>query len=108
MTHRVYEAIVREVKNGSLNEPFSRDNFRASCPGFGKGTYNAFLDRHAVEMRAAIQNCFFGFLWGSSNAFARSNMAYEPHAAAAFDHLKTRRLSGKAVRVTYLGPGPGR
>jgi hypothetical protein len=48
MAHRVYEAIVRAVKNRSLNEPFTRDDFQASCPGFGKGTYNAFLDKHAV------------------------------------------------------------
>lgn len=48
MAHRVYEAIVRAVKNQSLNEPFSRDDFRLSCPGFGKGTYNAFLDKHVV------------------------------------------------------------
>ena len=48
MAHRVYEAIVRAVKNRRLNEPFSRDDFRSSCPGFGEGTYNAFLDKHAV------------------------------------------------------------
>lgn len=48
MAHRVYEAIVHEMKNGTLNEPFSTDDFRASCPGFGKGTYNAFLHKHAV------------------------------------------------------------
>ena len=48
MAHRVYEAIVRAVGSGSLVEPFSRDEFRSVCPGFGKGTYNAFLDKHAV------------------------------------------------------------
>jgi hypothetical protein len=48
MAHRVYESIVRAVKNRSLNEPFSRDDFRSSCPGFGEGTYNAFLDKHTV------------------------------------------------------------
>lgn len=47
MAHRVYEAIVRAVKSGVLPEPFSKDAFRAVCPGFGAGTYNAFLDKHS-------------------------------------------------------------
>jgi hypothetical protein len=47
MAHRVYEAIVRAVRSGQLPEPFSRSDFAAQCPGFGAGTYNAFLDKHA-------------------------------------------------------------
>ncbi len=48
MAHRVYEAIVSAVRTGRLIEPFSQEDFRSTCPGFGKGTYNAFLDKHAV------------------------------------------------------------
>jgi len=48
MAHKVYEAIVRAVKSGKLGEPFSKDDFRSACPGLGGGTYNAFLDKHAV------------------------------------------------------------
>ena len=48
MAHRVYEAIVSAVRTGILIEPFSRDDFRSACSGFGEGTYNAFLDKHAV------------------------------------------------------------
>ena len=48
MAHRVYEAIVRAVRTGRLIEPFSSTDFRSACPGFGKGTYNAFLAKHAV------------------------------------------------------------
>lgn len=48
MAHRVYEAIVSAVRTGILIEPFSRGDFRSACPGFGEGTYNAFLDKHAV------------------------------------------------------------
>lgn len=48
MAHRVYEAIVTAVKMGALAEPFSKDAFRSACSGFGNGTYNAFLDKHAV------------------------------------------------------------
>lgn len=47
MAHEVYKAIVKAVKAGILAEPFSKDDFRAACPGFGAGTYNAFLDKHA-------------------------------------------------------------
>jgi hypothetical protein len=47
MAHRVYEAIVAAVKTGTLLEPFSKEDFTAACPGFGRGTYNAFLDKHS-------------------------------------------------------------
>ncbi len=46
MSHRVYEAIVRAVRSGRLREPFSSDDFRRVCPGFGDGTYAAFLFKH--------------------------------------------------------------
>ena len=46
--HEVYRAIVEAVKRGTLKEPFSKDDFESTCPGFGKGTYNAFLDKHSV------------------------------------------------------------
>ena len=46
--HEVYRALVAAVAQGHLREPFSKDNFRQECPGFGGGTYNAFLDKHAV------------------------------------------------------------
>lgn len=46
MSHEVYGAIVDAIRAGALIEPFSKENFRAACPGFGNGTYNAFLDKH--------------------------------------------------------------
>jgi hypothetical protein len=46
MAHDVYEAIVRAMKTGLLKEPFSKDDFRATCPGLRDGTYNAFLWKH--------------------------------------------------------------
>ncbi len=48
MAHEGYEAIVGAVKSGKLVEPFSKSEFRDACPGFGHGTYNAFLDKHSV------------------------------------------------------------
>jgi hypothetical protein len=42
MVHEVYRAIVRALRAGRLTEPFSADDFRRACPGFGKGTYSAF------------------------------------------------------------------
>jgi hypothetical protein len=48
MAHKVYAAIVIAVKHRRLREPFSKQGFRAACPGLGNGTYNAFLDKHAV------------------------------------------------------------
>jgi len=46
MGHRVYGAIVKAVKAGQLEEPFSQQDFRRACPGFAKGTYQAFLHKH--------------------------------------------------------------
>lgn len=46
--HRVYACIVRAVSIGKLKEPFARDDFRKACPGFGEGTYRAFLHKHRV------------------------------------------------------------
>ena len=46
--HRTYACIVKAVRSGDLKEPFTIADFRRSCPGFGKGTYNAFLHKHAV------------------------------------------------------------
>lgn len=44
--HLVYSAIVRAVKSGHLREPFEIKEFRIACPGFGEGTYQAFLYKH--------------------------------------------------------------
>ncbi len=47
MGHKVYTAIVTSVRAGRLTEPFTVSEFRRACPGFGAGTYNAFLSNHA-------------------------------------------------------------
>ncbi len=44
--HRVYASIVQAVKDDRLNEPFSAEDFRRASPGFGEGTYQAFLYKH--------------------------------------------------------------
>jgi hypothetical protein len=46
--HRVYAAIVSAVRSGTLVEPFTQANFRRACPGFGNGTYQAFLYKHRL------------------------------------------------------------
>lgn len=46
--HRVYSAIVLAVRFGQLLEPFSQADFRRACPGFGEGTYQAFLHKHSL------------------------------------------------------------
>ncbi len=43
---RVFTAIDNALAEGVLAEPFSNEDFRAACPGFGIGTYNAFLWKH--------------------------------------------------------------
>ena len=45
--YQVYRAIVSAVKSGRIIEPFGTAEFRRTCPGFGKGTYQAFLGKHA-------------------------------------------------------------
>lgn len=46
MAHRVYSTIVRAVRERRLSEPFTNSDFKNACPGFGAGTYNAFLHKH--------------------------------------------------------------
>lgn len=43
--HKVYSAIAA-VRSGDLAEPFTQRDFRRACPGFGGGTYQAFLHKH--------------------------------------------------------------
>lgn len=43
---KVYKAIVDAVEKGALKEPFSEDDFRKACPGFGDGTYYVYLYKH--------------------------------------------------------------
>lgn len=47
MVHRVYQAIVKAVRSRALREPFSNRDFQDVCPGFGAGTYQAFLHKHS-------------------------------------------------------------
>ena len=49
--HGVYSVIVQAVKSGQLKEHFGNQEFRSCCPGFGEGTYNAFLYKHKVGNR---------------------------------------------------------
>lgn len=46
MKHRVYTAIIKAIKDRRMTEPFSTKDFELCCPGFEKGTYNAFLYKH--------------------------------------------------------------
>src|SRR5437867_10346403 len=69
MAHRVYESIVNAVRNGQLKEPFSRDDFRAACLRLGGGTYNAFLDKHAVDNPGKNSHLFIRVAPGDSSAF---------------------------------------
>jgi hypothetical protein len=43
-----YGAIVRAVKDRRLDEPFSKSDLVAACPGWPDGTYNAFLWKHVL------------------------------------------------------------
>jgi len=46
--NKVYPRVVEAFKNGKLQEPFTNNDFRKACPGFGRGTYNAFLWKHRM------------------------------------------------------------
>jgi hypothetical protein len=48
LEHRAYGSIVGAVRTGRLREPFSKQDFSRVCPGFGRGTYQAFLSKHAL------------------------------------------------------------
>jgi hypothetical protein len=58
MAHMVYEVIVTAVKRGRLKEPFSKEDFRSTCPGLGGGTYNAFLWKHRQGKNGATSELF--------------------------------------------------
>jgi hypothetical protein len=48
LSHKVYKAIIEAIRLEHLREPFTSNAFREECPGFGQGTYNAFLYKHRV------------------------------------------------------------
>jgi len=43
---RIIQTIDAALSSGKLAEPFSNRDFQRACPGFGKGTYQAFLWKH--------------------------------------------------------------
>lgn len=47
MTGRVYRMVVEALRAGLLPEPFGQSDFQHACTGLGKGTYKAFLHKHA-------------------------------------------------------------
>ena len=49
MAHEVYKAIITAVREGRMKEPFTAEEFRQVCPGFGVGTYQAFLWKHTKD-----------------------------------------------------------
>ncbi|MFZ0636169.1 MAG: hypothetical protein WA755_08455 [Candidatus Acidiferrales bacterium] len=46
MLSSVVSALDDAIEQGKLREPFSKEDFEAACPGFGRGTYNIFLTKH--------------------------------------------------------------
>lgn len=58
MRHTVYKSIVQAIKAEKLSEPFTRKTFMTACPGFGKGTYNAFLYKHVKGNRRGDSELF--------------------------------------------------
>jgi len=58
MAHEVYSSIVKAVKTGTLREPFTQRDFKTACPGFGRGTYNAFLWKHLVGNKGGQSELF--------------------------------------------------
>jgi hypothetical protein len=46
---KVYKTIVEAVERGRLKEPFTEDDLRKACPGFGDGTYYAYLYKHRAN-----------------------------------------------------------
>jgi hypothetical protein len=56
--HKVYAGIVQAVNYGRLIEPFTQDDFRRACPGFGEGTYKAFLYKHRKGNPGGVSELF--------------------------------------------------
>jgi hypothetical protein len=43
---------------GNLKEPISKADFRGACPGFGEGTYQAFLHKHRKGNPGGVSELF--------------------------------------------------
>jgi len=54
----VGEVIDMAIRQGRLTEPFSNEDFRSACPGFGEGTYRAFLWKHSRGNRGCRTEYF--------------------------------------------------
>lgn len=46
-SEEIYRQLVEAVKRGELSEPFTKADFRRTCPGLTDATYRAFLWRHS-------------------------------------------------------------
>jgi len=77
VAHRVYGATVLAVKSGRLIEPFSRDDFRDACPGFGKGTYQRSWTSTRRAILAAPLNCFDVSLQIATPVFDPSSTVFD-------------------------------
>ena len=58
MRHAVYLSIVDAVRSGRLSEPFTTAQFQVACPGFGAGTYKAFLHKHSARNPGGASELF--------------------------------------------------
>jgi len=58
MRHKVYASIVTAIRSGKMTEPFTKQDFEINCPGFGNGTYNAFLYKHVKGNKKGISELF--------------------------------------------------
>ena len=47
MTHKVYTAIIKAVREKRLKEPFTSCNVRRACPEINPRTPGTFLPKHA-------------------------------------------------------------
>ena len=46
MSGGFYREIVEAIKKGKLTEPFTANDVRKACPGWGVNIYNVFLPKH--------------------------------------------------------------
>jgi hypothetical protein len=127
MAHAVYTAIVNAVRAGVLAEPFSRDHFRRACPGFGKGTYQAFLDKHRQgnpggntqlfdRIATGQYRCIRPFLYGlcrlmivsklTDDAFFLQPIAFAAQAQVVSARSTSSRVKAATWLTVNLAPEP--
>jgi hypothetical protein len=67
---------VQAIRANRLKEPFGCGDFKNACPGFGEGTYKAFLYKHKIG-NGSTSELFAQVGIGKFRLLKPANMGFE-------------------------------